>query len=187
MNKLKESLLKLTTNNKENLVSAINEVNEEYKRAIDDIQIGGRNYFRRSLIKQLGWTTEGLITMLSVAKGFYLKVKEGDVYSVSRKEIINNRFSIHFSKEEPQSGVKLFGSVHEDLSYKIENIVVPSGANFMFLYLTNKNDIIPDIKLEKGNIATDWTPAPEDREEEIELLKNEIRMIKEKMNSIQTK
>src|SRR5690625_2589979 len=50
--------------------------------------------------------------------------------------------------------------------------------NYLVLYLTNQNDELPNIKLEKGNKATDWSPAPEDVQEQIDEAKQEAEEAK---------
>lgn len=69
----------------------------------------------------------------------------------------------------------------------LQNVRFTSGANDKFLHLTlyenvELNDILDGIikiKFEKGNIPTDWTPAPEDIEGEVNDVSKDLSYFKE--------
>lgn len=69
----------------------------------------------------------------------------------------------------------------------LQNVKFTSGANDKFLHLAlyenvELNDIlngIIKIKFEKGNIPTDWTPSPEDVEDQIDNVNNDLTYFKE--------
>lgn len=142
---------------------------ENVQNDIDGLEIGGRNYFSPSNTVDLGCTgmASGEQSLISTGtcKGFYVPVEEGDVWTLSRGSLSNNRFDYCFTIDEPAAGVLIYGwnSGAREL-LKIEGIVVPSGSGYkyLFVYLSNQNDVLDNIKLERGNRATDWTPAPED-------------------------
>ena len=136
---------------------------------LDGLEIGGRNYFRPSKTVDLGCTGQasGEHTLISTGAciGFYIPVEEGDVWTLSRGSLSNNRFDYCFTIDEPTNGTLIYGwnsGAREQL--KIEGIVVPvgSGYKYLVLYLSNQNDELDNVKLERGDKATDWTPAPED-------------------------
>ncbi|PAV30159.1 hypothetical protein CIL05_06745 [Virgibacillus profundi] len=129
--------------------------------AIGDLEIGGRNYFRPSLVNNLALS--GTVVESSAYRGYTLPVVAGEVYSISRENLSNNRFRVVFTEQQPDDGVEYIGgAITRDTSLKIENITVPNSGNYMLLYLSNQSDKIPKVQIEKGNKATDWTPAPED-------------------------
>lgn len=139
----------------------------EVEEAIDNVEVGGRNYYRPSQVVDLGVaaTSEPCLISTGSCIGFYVSTKAGEEWSLSRSELTNNRFDYMFTIDEPASEVPVkdwTNAFRGEL--KIEGIVVPDGYNYLFLYLSNQNDPMPNIKLEKGNKATDWTPAPEDQE-----------------------
>lgn len=136
---------------------------------IDNLEIGGRNYFRPSKTVDLGCTglASGEQSLISTGAciGFYIPVNEGETWSLSRSALTNNRFDWCYTIEEPANGVLIYGwnsGAREQL--RVEGITVPanSGYKYLFLYLSNQNDELPEIKLERGTRSTDWTPAPED-------------------------
>ncbi|RKD26677.1 hypothetical protein BEP19_15830 [Ammoniphilus oxalaticus] len=130
---------------------------------IDAIEIGSRNYFRRNLVSQIAFTSQGLVvTNNRNYVGYYMRVNEGEIYSISRKTLENNRFRVGFTEVEPAHNVPYFGEIDRDNFYKIESITVPAGANFLAVYLSNEGGSISEVMIEKGHKASDWTPAPED-------------------------
>lgn len=162
---IEQTASEITTNVKSTYAtkSALSDVQTE----LDELEIGGRNYFRSDLVVDLGCTglASGEQSLISTGscKGFYVETVPGDVWSLSRADMPNNRFDYCFTVEVPAAGVIISGwnsGYREKL--KIEGIVVPDGCNYIFIYLSNQNEELPNIKLERGNRATDWTPAPED-------------------------
>lgn len=137
------------------------------KSEVKDLDIGGRNYFRPNNTVDLGCTglASGEQSLISTGAcvGFYIPTTAGDVWSMSRADLSNNRFDYCFCIDEPTSGCLIYqwNSGAREL-LKIEGIAVPEGYNYLFVYLSNQNDDLPNIKIERGEYATDWTPAPED-------------------------
>lgn len=140
---------------------------ENTQAEIDNLTIGGRNYFTLSGVVDLGCTglASGEQSLISTGSciGFYVPVTAGELWSLSRESASNNRFDYCFTVDEPASGVLIYSwnqAYREKL--EIEGIVIPEGYNYLFLYLSNQADNMPNIKLEKGNKVTDWTPSPDD-------------------------
>ena len=124
----------------------------------------GKNLFNEENIVNLALSDK--IIYNSSYKGYYTSCKEGDVFSLSRNDTINNRFRVVFTTEEPANGVEFFGGTGQTTAYdnslKIENIVAPKNANYIFVYLSNKGDELPsEIQLEKSSVATDYEPYKE--------------------------
>lgn len=142
---------------------------ETVQNGLDNLEIGGRNYFRPNEVVDLGCTglASGEQSLISTGAciGFYVPVVEGDVWTLSRGSLSNNRFDYCFTVDEPAAGVLIYGWNSGARDWlKIEGIVVPegSGYKYLFIYLSNQNDELDNVKLERGDKATDWTPAPED-------------------------
>lgn len=128
---------------------------------VDAIEVGGRNYFSPTMLRNWAMSNKTIAEGESW-KGFYIKVEPNETYSLSRTSLTNNRFRYYPLEQEPVVGTPLPVEYNHDTDLKIEGIIIPGNINYLFVYLTNQNDEIPNIKFEKGNKATDWTPAPED-------------------------
>lgn len=126
---------------------------------------GKRNFFIKDNVVNIavsGTVSNGSIATNTLYRGYYIPVKSGEVYSISRDSLINNRFDYGFTVEEPKPGVLVKDGMAFRNNLKIENIVVPNGYNWLFLYLSNNGDEIPNIKIERDVQSSKWTPAPED-------------------------
>lgn len=124
----------------------------------------GKNLFNEENVVNLALSDK--IIYHSSYKGYYTSCKEGDVFSLSRNDTTNNRFRVVFATEEPANGVAYFGGTGQTTAYdnslKIENIVAPKNANYIFVYLSNIGDELPsEIQLEKGSVATEYEPYKE--------------------------
>lgn len=119
--------------------------------------VTGKNLFNEENVVNLALSDK--IIYHSSYKGYYTSCKEGDVFSLSRNDTTNNRFRVVFTTEEPANGVAYFGGTGQTTAYdnslKIENIVAPKNANYIFVYLSNIGDELPsEIQLEKGTATT---------------------------------
>ena len=126
-----------------------------------NVKSTGKNLFNEKNIVNLALSDK--IIYYSAYKGYYAPCKEGDVFSLSRNNTTNNRFRVVFTTEEPANGVGYFGGTGQtpayDNSLKIENIVAPKNANYIFIYLSNEGDELPsEIQLEKNSTATPYEP-----------------------------
>ena len=155
---------------KNQLDEALEGIESGYKNytdnAIEDIDINDRNYFSPSKVNNLAFLGSGesnKIEESSIYRGYSLPVSGGEIYSISRSSKTNNRFRIGYTSSEPKDGMVYFGSTSTkyDNALKAEGLLVPEGAEYMVVYLSNKGDELPNIKIQKGK-ATGWTPAPED-------------------------
>lgn len=167
------------------------------QKAIDGLEIGGRNYFSPSKVNDTaisGSTNNGTIIANRYYKSFYIAVKKNETWSLSRSEIGNaNRFGYTFSIDEPLVGISVGGGANYWKDLKVEGIKIPFDG-WLYIYLANNVsdvDSLPHIKLEKGNKATDWTPAPEDIEDKIETTRTEfdskLEITKEAITATSTK
>lgn len=135
---------------------------------VDGIEVDERNYFSLNKVNNtaiMGSVVNGTIIGKDNYKSFYLPVKKGEVWSLSRTKIGNaNRFGYTFSEDEPLIDVEVSGGVDHRNDLTVEGIKIPYDG-WMYIYLANNvanSESLPIIKLEKGTKATDWTPAPED-------------------------
>ncbi len=93
-------------------------------------------------------------------KIFYIKVNEGEVYSISRQQALTNRFRVAFSVDRPGDGVAYTGEINADTDMEILNIVIPAGVNYLIVFLSDgEEDVLQKIKdsliqVERGETAT---------------------------------
>lgn len=135
-----------------------------------NIEIGGRNLFARSNIEDLALSS----TVLSSPsyKGLSFPVEEGKKYSIYRTDNTNNRFRLAWTADKPEARTELISLINYDSQapMTLNTVTAPSGANWGFIYLSNADtsgDTIPNVMITKGDVFLDWTPAPEDVQNEI--------------------
>ena len=114
------------------------------------------------------------------------KVKAGETYTVSfwgkaDKETymqVESNQNTRFNQKIGTSWQKYSGQV----MFQTDN-------RTLYIYPTTANVWvhINSLKLEKGNIATDWSPAPEDTDNKIEILQGQITANANKFNTVYTK
>ncbi|MEN2468012.1 phage tail spike protein [Ornithinibacillus sp. JPR2-1] len=141
------------------------ETNSLIDQEIDNINIGGRNYFVRGRINNLAWASSNVLVQGSPYRGFSFKVSEGEKWVLQRTESTNNRWGVYWFDEEPTVGsIPVSRAFRDDsASNKLVYLTVPSNVTWGFIYLSNQADEIPNIMLEKGNKPSDYSPAPEDK------------------------
>lgn len=138
-----------------------------------NIEIGGRNYFVRMNINNIA-DASNILTSGNNWKGFSFPVEEGTQYTIHRTDTTNNRWRLYWVYTDEVEGSTTHTtafSADSQESYVANTVEVPSGAKWGHLYLSNADSdgsTIPNIQIEKGNIATDWTESPEDTQERID-------------------
>lgn len=170
--------------------------------AIDNLEVGGRNYLRKTDTKRyfsewqpwsstLALTTDGYIqitpTSGATSVGAYppklTTIKAGKTYTVSFEAYADVNIRMGYFYIMSDGG-------NTRLSNEVDITTTPDRYSFTF---TATSDIencsilfgyvvstagsrvfyLKNPKLELGNKATDWTPAPEDTSLELETYKNE--------------
>lgn len=132
---------------------------EALKQAVrDSIKIGGRNYLLNSERKTLTNATYGVCKVGELSE----PMKVGDTYIISCEE-----------KSEELSNIAYLtvGATTSSDKRSIEfdtPFVAAYGFKYVWIWANNKtltgaiNMEVKKMKVECGNIVTDWTPAPED-------------------------
>jgi hypothetical protein len=153
---------------------------------LDNLEVGGRNYLANSEAEQYANTAtkaEFLKTTFDLAPIFD---EHGLIeYTLSFEGYSETPGSVQVYSQNG-SGSRYSFSKHVDMTtewarYSIT--ITPTGPDeshiesYLAFYGTYNTGIIPHVrkvKLEKGNRATDWTPAPEDMQSEIDALETRV-------------
>lgn len=174
------------TNN--SITAAVTSSKEYTNSAINNIQIGGRN-----LCLGTGTPSVNQFTGVPQTNVIY-RVKDKSVLeSLKGKEIVisfdydnqyasGNYVSIvmyYFWKTLIVFGSSNKGQGHVEKKIKLKEDVTIDGTAAIYLQISSSNNYsgtvtISNLKLEIGNKATDWSPAPEDAENALTEYKKEV-------------
>lgn len=152
---------------------------------INNLQIGGRNLCIESNYVDGYLNNNGVISEPSTV----YKEKTTDYINVTPGENITIQYWVtlpdttigipwhayqYFDSEKNVVGERYADgySYTEENSHIAYSLTVPSSAAYIRLSMRTYND--GRMKLEKGNKATDWTPAPEDTENEIDSINSNL-------------
>lgn len=174
------------TNN--SITAAVTSSKEYTNNAINNIQIGGRNLC-------LGTGTPSVNKFTGVTKvNIIYRVKDKSVLeSLKGKEIV---VSFDYDNQYTSGSLVLMavnffwkiliefdssnkGQGHVEKKFKLREDVTIDGTAAIYLQISNGNNYsgtvtISNLKLEIGNKATDWSPAPEDSENALTEYKKEV-------------
>ena len=166
--------LKITDGNKTEIKQLINpdlqSLESRLKSSINNIQVGGRNFVLSSKDNRIMNGYIGTFYLLSEP------VNPNEQYVFSCIGDVKGLIVVYFSNE--LGGVPR-QYINTDLkSGKTTNLIVPNKEWKGITVYHEVKGVLPApissvemLKLEKGNITTDWTPAPEDLESQISTAK----------------
>lgn len=146
-------------------------------KTLAKVQIGGRNYYRdsekvRTSTRFFPFPIHPYLSQENIGEtwtlSFDLKINEGgEIRPLHFYHYQNNRFGLKASANiTPSKEWQRFtftGSVifpNDDSRYS-------RGEMALYDYGGNNNYSVRRIKLEKGTLATDWSPAPEDAQTQV--------------------
>lgn len=156
--------------------NAISQSVSQVNTKVDSLSVGGRNYFIISTASK-GYLADNGVIVNPVNHDMtsnFISVTPGDSW------IATGRYNSNASSSPEMVIVYQFydanksvlGARSRNTSGKYTTLysvpkVVPNGASYMRISSGWINDGYGSFKIEKGNIATDWTPAPEDTDSKI--------------------
>ncbi|MFZ7342964.1 TipJ family phage tail tip protein [Avibacterium volantium] len=159
---------------------SLSEVSQNLNARFDNLQIGGRNLLKNSKERRLNARNHShnydgyyLSQPLTIGQQYTFSAKvevlEGNFTSVSILDYVGGRL-----KSLPiVDGV--ISTTFTATTTEPERILVYAGLAGR----THNNAVkVTDAKLEKGTIATDWTPAPEDLESAVEAVSADLTSYK---------
>ena len=199
-----------TANN--NATNALNTANSTNTK-LNNLQIGGRNLLRNSqnysnwlgehgttvsTIDNSNEPTKILQVTTNAGAGASGHVKINVSNYIRGKEYILSFYAKNISgdktiKFEPHGGpVYSVTSTSEWVQYKVK--IIPNqnwSSTAPYFYFNNKNNTsvfqIKNVKLEEGNKATDWTPAPEDIDGVINSVDSKVNTLQGEYNTTKSK
>ena len=154
----------------------------EVKQDIDGLtqtfakmKVGGRNYYRdsekiRTSTRFFPFPLHPYLTQENVGEtwtlSFDLKINEGgEIRPLHFYHYQTNRFGLKASADiTPNKEWKRF-TFTGPVIFSNDDTRYSRGEMALYDYGGNNNYSVRRIKLEKGNVATDWTPAPEDTDD----------------------
>ena len=185
-------------------------------KTVSEIEIGGRNLLLNSnfIFGKEGWNSHANNVTIEIVKdsiyGNVLKMtqlndstsgifkqptiafKNEEVYTMSvlvKSSIAGSQIGIAIDNNGLQNG-KIFTIDVANTWIRLVNTFKTSDINSNIrVYGTKSSGCIfhiTNIKVEKGNKPTDWTPAPEDVDESILAVSKEVTTVKEKAASLET-
>ena len=180
----------------------VNNVNSK----VDNIKVGGTNLLKDSLIPLTAsdvWINNGVSNQIV---DDYVRIRgNGDgnriyqtfsnnglnadgYYSISfyaGNDNNNEEFDVQVGTQSSLQTVHITTGMMK--RYKVENVWLSGNPAFSFVAPFNKVVRLKKIKLEKGSKATDWSPAPEDIDNKIEVLSGEITANSNEFSTVYTK
>lgn len=167
------------------------------ERKIDGIEIGGRNLLLGTLNYDYGFNNKLDSRLEKIGDKLWIKVYNDWFIQQTINTIPNETYTISFKvkpisdntqnsiyipvKEIDDNNNEKYISYQsfnfdkeETFSFKVNTTTKKIRVSFLVMNSTYPSFYITDMKVEKGSVATDWTPAPEDLQNEIVVKSTEI-------------
>ena len=165
--------------------SELTQTAEELASKIASVKVGGRNYYRDSekirtstrffsfpLHPYLSQENVGEIWTLS----FDLKINDGgEIRPLHFYHYQNNRFGLKASADITPSKEWQRFTFTGPVIFPNDDPRYSRGEMSLYDYAGNNNYSVRRIKLEKGTLATDWSPALEDIEGQLSTVESNFR------------
>lgn len=163
-------LSKKTSKLEQNLDGFKTEVSSTYttKTEFNNLQVGGRNLIIKSKLS-VGYPSQADGSVIDTLNNNYrtsnfIYVNEGDVYTISwREDSAINEYWLGLFYYKSDKTLLYYNDEKRTGNPFIITITVPRDCKYLRIYWQYSKG--QKVKLEKGNKATDWSPAPEDIEQ----------------------
>ncbi|HEL2721230.1 TPA: hypothetical protein T7P45_000432 [Streptococcus suis] len=168
-------------------------------------EIGGRNYFRgykyNEEITLNSYQNVGSFTQFYNRLTYNLPESDGKTFTISFEAISSNGetpLEVYNRNQDPQyfnfpsRRIGTVGPTWQKFTRTVtvatQTVSNTTNSNRIEIYAPNKTGVrVRNIKVELGNIATDWSPAPEDVVTEIENAKTTITQTASGVEQLSTK
>lgn len=181
---------------------------QDITTAVTNLQVGGRNLYKGTkywngewIVKDGVTIAEDVAKMTAVAYPYYgtVAVKSKEQYTISlevKSDVAHTTTEggvvlLNFvdSKKQRVHAIWVHGSFATEWKRINYTFNVPENDNIAALWLglrNNSNKVVyfRYLKLEKGNKATDWTPAPEDVDNSISALEGTTKTLSTQYTSL---
>ena len=153
------------------------------EQKVNELNVGGRNLVLNSKDKHIFNGFRGIFYLLSEP------VKPNEQYMFSCNTEANGRIAVYFSD--------VIGGERQYISFNTQNgksstLITPNRAWRGISVFHEVNGVIPPpissielLKLERGNKPTDWSPAPEDVENQIANINSDLEIIRRNAKRIE--
>ena len=174
------STLKQTASGISSKVSGMETSLADANSKIDNIQIGGRNLLTNTDkdISVTSHTTDGWPAWANIDTGFSFEHGKTYTFSAEANNSNNNitEASIRVFEASTNTQVGIYAFPADGNRHSVTFTIPNDSHNYHLLLYAGHAGIVPGVdvtttyhhpKLEFGNIATDWSPAPEDTDAKI--------------------
>lgn len=153
---------------------------------IDGVEVGGKNLLLNSGIKYSNADYPTHIYNMSEL------MKSGEIYTIKIWGKLGDRKS-NFNAYLDGGSINLGALINNNNGTYSLTFTGKKGTrtDYSIIHIypmpssVSSTSTITKIKLEKGNIATDWTPAPEDIEEDLSAVEKRVTSAEQKLTSTQ--
>lgn len=163
-------------------------------KTLAKVQVGGRNYYRdsekiRTSTRFFPFPLHPYLTQENVGEtwtlSFDLKINEGgEIRSLHFYHYQNNRFGLKASANITPSKEWQRFTFTGPVIFPNDDSRYSRGEMALYDYGGNNNYSVRRIKLEKGTLATDWSPAPEDAQTQVTETQESLRGLERKFETV---
>lgn len=162
-------------------------------KTLAKVQVGGRNYYRdsekvRTSTRFFPFPIHPYLSQENIGEtwtlSFDLKINEGgEIRPLHFYHYQNNRFGLKASANiTPNKEWKRF-TFTGPVIFPNDDPRYSRGEMALYDYGGNNNYSVRRIKLEKGNVTTDWSPAPEDAQTQVAETQESLRGLEHKFET----
>ena len=165
--------------------SELTQTAEELASRIASVRVGGRNYYRdsekiRTSTRFFSFPLHLYLTQENVGEtwtlSFDLKINEGgEIRPLHFYHYQNNRFGLKASADITPSKEWQRFTFTGPVIFPNDDTRYSRGEMALYDYGGNNNYSVRRIKLEKGTLATDWSPAIEDTDGQISAVESNFK------------
>ena len=172
----------------------------EVKQGIDNltkilgkVQVGGRNYYRdsekvRTSTRFFPFPIHPYLSQENIGEtwtlSFDIKINvEGEIRPLHFYHYQNTRFGLKASANITPSKEWQRFTFTGPVIFQNDDPRYSRGEMALYDYGGNNNYSVRRIKLEKGNVATDWSPAPEDAQTQVVETQESLRGLERKFET----